>query len=171
MSANYIVPFIESTTNVFQTMLNMPVKIGRPGIIEAIPSQFSDVSGIIGMSGDVVGTVVLSFPFSAAGSIVARFIGMDVPRDSEDFCDAVGELVNMVSGGAKAKFEGKTVSISCPTVVVGENHKVQQMSDAVCICIPCSCEYGEFAVEVSIKRDDVASLTGASTDQATQQPT
>lgn len=154
MDASYITPFIESTKSVFGTMLNLPVKCGRPLPESAIPSANADVSGIISLSGDVVGAVVLSFQMDAAAAIVGRFVGMEVDPASEDFGDAVGELVNMVSGGAKAKFEGKNVNISCPQVVVGTGHKVQQMSDAVCIRIPCSSELGEFAVEVSMKDGD-----------------
>lgn len=154
MDASYITPFIESTKSVFGTMLNLPVKCGRPMPESAIPAANADVSGIISLSGDVVGTVVLSFQMNAAASIVGRFIGMEVDVESEDFGDAIGELVNMVSGGAKAKFEGKNVSISCPHVVVGSGHKVQQMSDAICIRIPCSSELGDFAVEVSMKEAD-----------------
>ena len=65
--------------------------------------------------------------------------------------DAVGELVNMISGAAKAKFEGKNVSISCPSVVIGKGHKVAQPSDAVCITIPFDCPAGQFSVEIAIK--------------------
>jgi chemotaxis protein CheX len=61
------------------------------------------------------------------------------------------ELVNMISGAAKAKFEGKNVSISCPSVVVGKGHKVQQPSDALCITIPFDCPGGSFSVEVAMK--------------------
>ena len=39
------------------------------------------------------------------------------PYEHEDFTDAVGELVNMISGGAKALLEGKEVSMGCPSVV------------------------------------------------------
>lgn len=163
MDANYILPYIESTKNVFQTMMQLTVRVGKPTPQSAIPSHSSDVSGIIGMSGDVVGVTILSFPMETAKAIVTKFVGMEMPEDSEDFGDAIGELVNMVTGGAKAKFEGKDVSISCPSVVVGANHKVQQMSDATAISIPCSCDCGSFAVEVSIKEGeaDEASATDA----------
>jgi hypothetical protein len=57
----------------------------------------------------------------------------------------------MISGAAKAKFEGKNVSISCPSVVIGRGHKVQQPSDALCITIPFECPAGAFSVEVAMK--------------------
>lgn len=154
MDASYILPYIESTKNVFQTMLHMQVRAGKPKVESAIPSESCDVSGIIGMSGDVVGVTILRFPLQTAKAIVTRFVGMEMPEDSEDFGDAIGELVNMVTGGAKAKFEGKAVSISCPSVIIGAHHKVQQMSDATPISIPCDCECGKFTVDVSIKESE-----------------
>ena len=61
------------------------------------------------MSGDVVGSVMLSFPIDSALKIVEKFTGMKIDVNSEDFGDAIGELVNMISGAAKAKFEGKNL--------------------------------------------------------------
>lgn len=164
MDASYITPFINATTNVFETMLALPVTVGKPHIRETIPNEAYDVSGIIGMSGDVIGTVMLSFPLDSALKIVEKFTGMKIDVNSEDFGDAIGELVNMISGAAKAKFEGKNVSISCPSVVIGEGHKIQQPSDSICISIPCESECGHFAVEVSFKKSSVeAPHAGAQT--------
>jgi chemotaxis protein CheX len=150
MDASHITPFIESTKNVFSTMLKLQVSVGKPYMLDNLQSRY-DISGIIGMSGDVVGMVVLSFPSASAAAVVSKFVGNPVSVDSDDFADAVGELVNMVSGAAKAKFEGKSVSISCPSVVIGPNHKVAQPSDTTCICIPCTSACGEFSLDVAIR--------------------
>ncbi len=160
MDASYIMPFIESTKNVFRTMLQLEVTCGKPVVEAAMPSVVFDVSGIIGMSGDVQGSVILGFSLDTAEKVVAKFVGMPVAPDTDDFGDAVGEVLNMISGGAKAKFDGKMVSISCPSVVVGKEHKVRQMSDATCVKIPCNSECGEFSVEVSIKESPVQAASG-----------
>lgn len=151
MDASYIAAFVESTRTVFTTMLNLAVTCNAPMRESAIPTDHADISGIIGLSGDVQGTVILSFPRQTALRMVERFVGSALAEESEDFADAIGELVNMVSGGAKGRFVGRDVSISCPTVVVGSGHKVQQMSDAFCIRIPCGSELGNFSVEVCMK--------------------
>jgi chemotaxis protein CheX len=147
---NYIIPFIKSVQNVFETMLQLPVQLGEPHL-KNNQSPAYDVSGIIGMSGDVEGVVVLSFPTTTAERVVSLFTGTELSQTHEDFADAVGELVNMVSGGAKAQFPGKHVAISCPSVVIGSDHLVIGRKDVVSITIPCSSDVGDFAVEVSIK--------------------
>ena len=151
MDAQQITSFVVSTHQVFSTMLSLAVTAGKPYTCCAVPKFENEVSGIIGMSGDMQGMVVLSFPTSTAKNVIRAFTGMDMEPTSPDFADAVGELVNMISGAAKAKFEGKNVSISCPSVVIGKGHKVQQPSDAVCITIPFECPAGAFSVEVAIK--------------------
>lgn len=153
----YINPFIRSTKQVFSTMLKLDVTIGKPTISSTLPRY--DVSGIIGMSGDVVGSVVLSFPTPVARQIVGKFIGQEHPPESEDFADAVGELVNMISGAAKSQFEGKSVSISCPSVIIGAGHQVARPSDTMCISIPCTVYCGSFSIDVAIRAKDGA--TGA----------
>ncbi|MEM6551333.1 MAG: chemotaxis protein CheX [Planctomycetota bacterium] len=160
MDSSYITPFISSVTNVFETMLQLPVEVLEPGL-KAPGSEGHDVSGIIGMSGDVEGTINLCFPTAVAERTVALFTGMEITADHEDFADAVGELVNMVSGGAKAQFKGKHVSITTPSVVIGSDHSVFGRKDTVCVSIPCVCDLGEFAVEVSIKQNAITADAAA----------
>ena len=151
MDQSYIIPFIKSVQNVYETMLQLPVQMGQPELKQP-GDNGHDISAIIGMSGDVEGSVVLSFPTETAERIVAIFTGMELETTHEDFADAVGELVNMVSGGAKAQFAGKEVTISCPSVVIGQSHQVYGRKDVVAICIPCECDCGVFDVEVSIRQ-------------------
>ena len=152
MDSSYVRPFIESTLSVWKTMLNMQVQIGQPVPAASIPSDSSnDVSGIIGLSGEITGSVILGFSTSTAEQAVTAFVGAPVQAGTEDFADAIGELVNMIAGNAKAKFEGKDVSISCPSVIMGGHHQVAMPSDASCICIPFDSPCGRFAVEVCLK--------------------
>lgn len=150
MDSASIMPFIKSTTNVFQTMFQMAVEVGAPKVRAAEAPSF-DVSAIIGMSGDVEGAVVLSFSMDTARRIVAVFTGADAELAQDDLADAVGEIVNMIAGGAKAQFKEKSISISCPSVVVGSKHIVFGGKDSVCVIIPCTCDCGEFSVEVATR--------------------
>ncbi|MCA9276175.1 MAG: chemotaxis protein CheX [Phycisphaerales bacterium] len=150
MDASYITPFMTSIQNVFSTMFQLPVSIGEPSI-KTDKKATHDVSGIIGVSGEMVGTIVLSMPADAAVSIVNLFTGMEMDPDSDDFADAVGELVNMISGNAKAEFQRKGVSISCPSVVIGEDHRVSTPSGTACVMIPCSTDCGEVVLEIALR--------------------
>ena len=151
MNPSYITPFVASIKNVFSTMLQLDVTVLEPKLKEA-PDPTHDVSGIIAMSGEVEGNITLSFNTEAASAIVALFCGEKLEPGTPDFVDAVGELVNMVSGGAKAKFpQGGGVSISCPSVIIGSSHTVSNRSDTPCVIIPCSTDCGELTIEVALR--------------------
>lgn len=150
MDPNLITPFIASLQNVFSTMMQLPVTVGEP-TIKGGASPTYDVSGIIGMSGDAVGNVVLSFPMATAQRLVAIFTGTEMTADNPDFADAIGELTNMISGNAKGMFTGKKkVSISCPSVVLGAGHTIARPKDVPCIVIPATTDCGQLVLEIAI---------------------
>ncbi len=150
MDAIYIKAFVESISNVFTMMVQLPIEINAPTLRKETSPSF-DVSGIIGLSGDIVGSCVLSFPKQTALKIVEKFCGQLYEPDDPDFADAIGELTNMVSGGAKGSIEGKNASISCPSVIIGEGHTVAIRQDTPCVVIPCSTDLGDFVIEIAIK--------------------
>ncbi|HYD00536.1 MAG TPA: chemotaxis protein CheX, partial [Phycisphaerales bacterium] len=85
--------------------------------------------------------------------VIGKFAGSDYPMESADFADALGEIVNMISGAAKAKFDGKSVSISTPSVVVGTGHTIARPSRTVCISLPCKVYCGEFSIDIAIREE------------------
>lgn len=164
MNQEHINPFIESLRTVFQTMLQLNVEAGAPTErVEPTPSH--DVSGIISLNGDLEGSCVLSFPMDAARRIVTIFAGSDCDPTGPDFCDAIGELVNMVTGGAKARFKGRTISISCPTVITGSGHVVRASREFSCFAIPFTSDLGNFVIEVAFK-NNCAVMQGAAAQVA-----
>jgi chemotaxis protein CheX len=142
--------FVKSTKNVFSTMAGVDIELGKP-TVKNDPTPSYDVSGIIGFSGDIAGSVVVSFCTETAVTLVEAFCGDKLSADSDDFADAIGELCNMIAGNAKKEF-GLTANISIPTVIIGHNHTVARLRDVPCITIPCSCSAGNFAVEINIKQ-------------------
>lgn len=145
-----IVPFVDAIRGVFSTMVGVPTTVERPHVKTA-PAPTYDVSSIIGFSGDVVGSVVVSFQMHAAEKLATAFAGSPIDPKSPDFADALGELANMVAGSAK-KHLGALASITVPSVVIGSGHTIARLSDVPCVVIPCKTAAGDFAVEVSIKQ-------------------
>lgn len=154
IQAEFIRAFVSSVENVFATMLQTAVSVREPSLRTGADAVF-DVTGIIGLSGDMQGTIVLSFPREVAERVATLFSGMALEAGSEDFADAIGELVNMVSGNAKAAFPNRKCSISTPTVIVGHGHQVFGRSDVQVIELPCACDCGDFMIEVAL-RDNLA---------------
>jgi len=153
-TAQLVVHFISSIREVLRTMVHIEVAVGTPTLKQS-PEPTYDVSGIIGFSGEFVGAMVLSFQKNTAMAIVSGFAGMPIAPNSPDFADAVGELANMIAGSAKTSFGGGT-TISIPSIIMGAGHTIARLHDVPCLIIPCRTDAGNFAVEVNIKRLQVA---------------
>jgi chemotaxis protein CheX len=152
VSAKLIVPFVNSVRNVFRTMVGVETVVERL-TRKTGPAASYDISAIVGFSGQVIGSVVVSFQMAAALSLVKAFAGVDIPVESPDFPDAIGELANMIAGNDK-KDLGATASITCPNVVIGPGHIIARLRGVPCYVIPCKTPVGDFAIEVNIKQTD-----------------
>lgn len=159
MDVRYINAFTKSVCNTFETMCGIPVTVGKPALKVGHEPR-SDVSSIIGFSGDAAGSVVLHFSFDTACKMASAFAGAELTRDDPDFADAIGELANMVAGSAKSRFEGLDISISLPNVVVGSDHNVSPARNSPRIVIPCTTEPGPFHVEVGMEFTNQRATSG-----------
>jgi len=149
MDVRYVNAFISAISNVFRTMLHTDVRVGKP-LLKETEMKSADVSGVIGLSGDVQGCVVLSFPQDVACKLATAFAGAELGPDDPDFADAIGELASMVAGNAKKDFPGIKVSISLPSVIAGQGHVVSQSKSSPFLVIPCETGKGSFNVEVAL---------------------
>lgn len=151
MDTANIAAFVTSLQDVTSTMLDLDVEIGKPQLHTAASPGY-DVSAIIGLSGDTIGSVAICFSTQTAADMVGRFVGMAIDPQSPDFVDGVGELANMITGGAKSRFSGdKNISISCPSVILGAGHRVFQQKDMPVIEIPAQSECGPILIIVSMR--------------------
>ena len=72
---------------------------------------------------------------------------------------AIGEIANMIAGGAKKDFPGGNNSISVPSIVIGKHH-VTYPSGLPIISIPCDTSTGRLTVDVALKESPVPAATG-----------
>ncbi len=146
---NYIKPFVVAAKNVFETMINVPFTLGKPTLKKGneVPHE---ISSIIGLSGNVSGSVVISLSHAVAFELVSALIGDEVTELDEDCTDAIGEIANMIAGNAKTDFPSRDNHISVPSVVVGKHH-VSYPSGLPVISIPCITDKGEMVIEVALK--------------------
>jgi chemotaxis protein CheX len=149
MNVQYINPFLLAVQNVFDTMIDLPYTLGKPTIKKGDMTAY-DVSGIIGISGEVTGCVVVSFPTQIAIKVGSCLLGEELQAVESDCTDAVGEVANMIAGDAKKRFPKENTTISVPSVVIGR-HKVAYPSGLPIISIPCETNDGKFAIEVALK--------------------
>jgi chemotaxis protein CheX len=165
MDVRLINPFVKSVKRVFETMVHVKMTIGKP-YVKPDDCAPSEVSGIIGFSGDAAGCVVISFSKKVAVAAASNFAGMEIGADHPDFSDAIGELANMVAGNAKMEFTDVNIRISLPSVVIGDSFIVSNSKSSPRIVIPCQCELGELLVEVGMEIGKKDSRSAAPSTEA-----
>lgn len=147
---SYIKPFVVAAKNVFETMIEVPFRLGKPTLKKGSDVPPHEISSIIGVSGTVNGSVVISLTHEIAFRLVSALIGDEVTELDENCTDAIGEIANMIAGNAKTDFPSDKNAISVPSVVVGK-HKVSYPSGVPVITIPCILDEGEMFIEVALK--------------------
>ncbi|MCD8568612.1 MAG: chemotaxis protein CheX [Geovibrio sp.] len=152
MKAELVNPFISSTISVFDTMVGFEVKKGDL-YIKSDERLYYDISGAIGVVGDFIGFVSISFPEDLALEVTSKFIGEPLTELNNDAGDAVGELINMIAGSTKKHFsdKGRRFNISVPNVIVGKGHTTQRPANLICIGVKFHLNNKIFVLEVALK--------------------
>ena len=149
MDVSYINPFIEAVDTVFNTMLS--VKPRRNGVkVSDGQARGELITSLVGISGQVSGVVALRFPPPTALKLAGKLLGSEADTISDEVTDAIAELVNMVAGSAKAKFQfDPPLELGLPTVVHGTGYRLKYPTRSVWLEVPFSSDAGEFSMEVT----------------------
>lgn len=152
MDVRFINPFIESTIHVLKTMSSITARVGRPYLKKDQVAK-GDVSGIIGLAGDVKGSISVSFKEKCILSIVSNMFGETMTVLNDEVKDAAGEISNMISGQARQKLEliGRNLQASIPIVIMGKDHTISHITKDKIVAIPFMTDSGDFTIEVSFE--------------------
>ncbi|MBL1261637.1 MAG: chemotaxis protein CheX [Thiotrichaceae bacterium] len=150
MDAKFINPVLKSVVNILQTMAQITPQPGKPEI-KSDDIACGVISGFIDLSGrDARVSVAVTFSKEAILDIGSRMMHMELKEVDDIIKDLVGEMANMVAGGAKANLQeaGYDFDLTLPSIVVGEKHQVKHSVEGVTLIMPFSIEAGQFYVEV-----------------------
>ena len=154
MDVELINPFISSTVNVLRTMAQTDLKVGK--IAPKTDRRTAGViTGVIGMASDTItGNLILSFDEKSILGIVSRMLMEEYKELNDQVVDAVGEITNMICGGAKSELSQKSIilSMATPMMIRGEHIEISQLSDGDLMTIPFQTQDGWFVVETNLGR-------------------
>lgn len=151
--AELVKAIVAATTEVFTTMLNLPIEaqeVQTEPSVAAAPS--SGVVSLIGMAGAWVGTGSLACTVSLACRLSSQFLATDCEVISEDVLDTIGEITNMIIGNVKTAIEEKAgpMGLSTPTVIYGRNFQTRSARIHEWTVVPFTCEEERFYIQLSI---------------------
>lgn len=161
----YLNPFITSIVHMFDTMLHVKITRQMPFIgTNALPDN--EVSGIIGLTGKALGAAVVSLGRETAIRCTERLLGERPPTVNADVVDAVGEMANIVAGGAKAQLQQLKLNLSLPSIIIGKNHVIGFPSKLTPVCVPFECDWGPVSLQVGLRdQADESTPVGSAASQ------
>jgi chemotaxis protein CheX len=150
MRAEFVNPFLQSMLNVMSTMAHIELTPGKPQR-KTDERALGDVSGLIGMiAPQTRGSMSLSFQQSLALEAMRQMLGEAPDELNEEVSDMVGEITNMVTGGAKRLLaeSGFEFEMATPMVVSGPGHCITHHAKGPRIFMPFDSAHGQAIIEI-----------------------
>ena len=151
MNVEFINPFLSSLLNVMSTMAQMELTPENPKL-KKNDIAMGDVSGLIGMvSKTAKGSLSITYEASLALATMQGMLGESPNEINEEITDLIGEITNMVAGGAKRMLSeiGVEFDMATPIVVSGINHTIHHKAESSVVVIPLSSPHGRAYIEFS----------------------
>lgn len=152
MDVKFFNPFIASLNNAMEMMLGVTPE--RESIyVKDDTLTTGDITGVIGFADqNITGSISLSFPEATALYVYNQMTGEHILQITRNVQDSIGELANIVAGGAKTILsqEGISFHISVPSVIVGK-HKISHRVNTPIIAVPFTIDKRRFVMEVTMK--------------------
>lgn len=150
MRAEFINPFLDAILDVLSTMAQIQATPGKPSLKKERASK-GDVSGLIGLTGNQMkGSLAISFTEPVILKIAENMLGEKIDSVNDTITDLVGEITNMVTGGAKRTLSemGYDFDLAIPGVVSGRQHTITHRTSGQTILLPFKTDQGDFFVEI-----------------------
>jgi len=143
-------PVQESVVNILSTMANLLPETGEPTLKKG-EFDSGDVTGIIDLvSKQKTGSIAISFSKPVVVEIAKRMLGMDGDIPDSELFDLVGEITNMMAGGAKGLLydKGYEFDMAIPRVVEDSLKQIKHTVQGPIIVLPFNTDSGRFFVEL-----------------------
>jgi len=130
LEGDFVRSIKESTTEFFSTMLMTDVKADEP-FIKDEKNIFTDLISSVHFFGEkYMGKVAVFTDGATACNLAGAMLGMEVSEVDEDVKDGMGEIVNMIAGGAKVKLESTMgeLHLLTPWVITGRGMTIASPS-------------------------------------------
>ncbi|MFC5529810.1 chemotaxis protein CheX [Cohnella yongneupensis] len=137
MNVNYINPFIETTADICDKVVNMTAKLGKPYLKREIQVQDSVVVSV-GVTGEMRGSVYLILSIEDALHIAGSMMHMSKLKVLDDLAkSAIKELMNMIIGNTATIFasRGIGINITPPSLFMGTGMEISPVGSVI-LCAP-----------------------------------
>lgn len=151
VDVNLINPFI-SATNTALEMMAMIKPERKKVYLKTDNVLVGDISGVMGLSGEVSGSIIVSFTKDSACLLVGNMLGASYDDINDEVKDGIQEIVNLIAGQAKSMLKDTDYhfQVSIPTCIIGKGHQVNHKKGVPCVVAEFEVSGSPFTVEVSL---------------------
>ncbi len=151
MDATLINPCIDATLNILGTIAEITARI-RPPLAKSTNAARGEITGVIQLSGEANGIFSVTFSRETILAVVSTMFGEPMTEINADIQDAVGEIINMISGRITQSMEqmGRSLKAKLSTVVTGKDHLISHIPGQPVIAVPFDTDVGSLTIEFSM---------------------
>lgn len=151
MQLNFLNPVLDACQNVMVSMADLPFNPGKVELREVTEPQLgATTTGLICMkSAARRASVAIIFSDPMLENIALRMLPDDSQQNQFLAFDLVGEISNMIIGGAKALLlrQGYNFEITLPTVISGHEYLIAHQATAPIVRVSLNSDIGTFHLE------------------------
>jgi chemotaxis protein CheX len=152
MQSELINPFLVAVSSVVEMVLGKAPARGEPRL-EKASFTTEQVNVFCGVTGEVVGQVMLGMSLQTADRIASAMIGQKVSTFDQLAASAIAELANMTCGNGLLKLSelGFNTDLTPPTIIKGSQVQISTLAIPA-IAIPFTLAEGELVVTIALHR-------------------
>lgn len=161
MNVKYLVPFIDAAYEVLQAEANFEMKRGKLSLTKG-PYITDEITVIISLIGDVIGTVFYGMNGETALQIISVILGEKLEEMDALAQSGIAELGNVITGRASVKLSktGLESTISPPTLMIGKGAMISTL-DIPRLVMPLRGEPGNIIINIALIESRKSGLTSA----------
>jgi chemotaxis protein CheX len=143
--------YVQAALSVLTKETGLPVQRGGL-LLEGNPYTTEDVTAVIGVSGQLCGSVYLSMAETVALKLIGAILGQETTELDELGQSGIAELANVIAGtaGIGLADEGIETTINPPLVLVGRGARLSTV-EIQRLVVPLATAHGEIKLHVSLR--------------------
>ncbi|MBP7559872.1 MAG: chemotaxis protein CheX [Armatimonadetes bacterium] len=151
MRLEFISPFVHSAHSVLETLLGAAPTRGEPSL-QGKGFHVSEVLAMVGVVGDIEGTVICSMTRTVALGISGRMLGGARLRELGDLGrSAISDLATMISRDGAAELCGTGFECETTPATVIEGGRMRVTTVERTLCVPIESELGTLLIIVDLR--------------------
>ena len=152
LTAGLVIDLVgDSVTDALRIMINCSATKTKT-VAHASNDGFYPVTAVIGLAGDVAGSICVSMSRQSAAALLKQILDVDIDSNSALVRDGVCELANIIVGSAKNGLDAYSLRLGLPTTILGDDVSIMFPSQSVPVCMEFESEIGPFKVVVGLQR-------------------